>query len=452
MENSSRFFKNSECSFFPCHQNFEGGTENFNCFFCFCPLYGKTPCPGNPTYIKKDDGRIIKRCTDCTFPHKPENYDKIMSLLKTSAQKNDVFSEYHHGGEVNQKLRPEILDMSVNTNPLGLPESVKKTLQSSLELLERYPDQNCTLLKEKLADAKAIPPENLIFGNGASELISLFVQAVSPKSALIVSPTFSGYERALKICYSKIHHHLLSEESDFTLDDTIFNSIDKTSPDMLFLCSPNNPTGKMVDFDLLKKLVSVCEEKGIFLFVDECFIEFTGLEKDSCVSLIEENQHLIVLNAFTKIYAMAGIRLGYACTSNQGLLAKVNFLRPEWNVSSLAQIAGLSALEEGEYLQKTRALIKQEREYLSKELKALGFKVYPGEANFILFDSKGSLCQENPASPRQSIGEFLLNKGILLRNCANFTGLSENFWRVAVRNHDENEKLISLLKDSVIFP
>ena len=458
-ENSSRFFKNTACSYFPCHKGLD--QDCFNCLFCYCPLYSRDVCPGNPTFIKKEDGRTVKRCTDCTFPHRAENYDRIMNLLKAAKPGMD-FEEYHHGGEKAEEIT---LDMSVNVNPIGLPEGVKNAILSSFDLLERYPDQNCTLLKKKLARALAAfcekspdgaqnsLPENIVFGNGASELISLFVQAVSPKNALLISPTFSGYERALKNCRTKIHHHILTKESDFTLDDGIFSSIEKTLPDMIFICSPNNPTGKTVDFDLLKKLIQACEEKGIFLFVDECFIGFTNHEKKSAVQFTAKNPHLIVLNAFTKIYAMAGIRLGYAVTSNQGLLHKVKSLAPEWNVSSLAQIAGISALDEHDYILKSKKLIREERDYLTKELKALGFKVFQSEANFILFEDVGDKTSlksknfpQNNDSMSSFLNDFLLKHGILLRNCGNFNGLTENFWRTAVRTHEANQTLIEALK------
>jgi len=437
MENSSRFFKNTACAFFPCHKGLD--SEDFNCLFCYCPLYLRPVCPGNPTFIKKEDGRIIKRCTDCTFPHKAENYDRIMSLLKTQKPNID-FEEYHHGGEVFDCAQTsDILDFSVNINPLRISERVKNVIKCSLNQLERYPDQNCTQLVKKLADFRGLPSENIICGNGASELISLISAAISPKNALIVAPTFSGYERALKNCYSKIRYHLLKKENDFALDETIFDSIDCGSlPDMIFICSPNNPNGRQVDLAILKKLIEFCEEKGIFLFVDECFIDFCENYSDSAVQFIVKSPHLIVLNAFTKIYAMPGIRLGYAMTSNIALLRCVKNLMPEWNVSALAQIAGVAALEETDYLLKTRQLIKEERDYLSSELRALGFVVYPSDANFILF--------EESSEKSSVLGEFLLKKGILLRNCGNFIGLSENFYRVAIRSHQENQRLIDTIK------
>ena len=225
MQNSSNFFENRGCQFFPCHA-LEG---DFNCLFCYCPFYQKNPCPGNPTFIKKDDGRILKRCTDCTFPHKPENYERIMRLLRTKKSEIDFTEEFHHGGEISSKSA-KILDFSVNTNPLGLPENVKIAIKNSIDDYEKYPDQNCTELRKKLISTRPnLAESEIIFGNGASELISLCVQAISPKKTLLLSPTFSGYERALKICDSEIFYHNLKKENNFILDEEFFSSLERFS-------------------------------------------------------------------------------------------------------------------------------------------------------------------------------------------------------------------------------
>ena len=461
--------------------------SEFNCLFCYCPLYPREVCSGNPTFITKDDGTKIKRCTDCTFPHKPENYERIMNLLRVAKNEIDT-AEYHHGDEVcsarmrsKSKARKFCLPLgeqnflagkeitgcnffSVNTNPLGLPEGVKSAIQNAIPDLERYPDQNCMRLREKLAETHSLPPEHIICGNGASELISLVTNAISPKNALLLAPTFSGYEKALKAARAKVQYHFLKAESDFALDETIFDSIQKNKPDMIFLCSPNNPTGRLIEKPRLEKIAAHCDESGIFLVVDECFLDFTERANESMFRFVEENPHLVVLNAFTKIYAMAGIRLGYLATSNLALLHKINALRPEWNVSTLAQIAGEAALDERNYIEETRTLIKQEREYLSKELKALGFRVFPSDANFILFEVNFQKCEENSQSDNDKSGsetnnkfkknlnmsenfdKLLLENGIFLRNCGNFTGLSEKFYRTAVCTHEENARLVKNLR------
>ena len=387
-----------------------------------------------------------------------------MNLLRVAKNEIDT-AEYHHGGEqVARASEAKMTDFSVNVNPLGLPESVKSAIQNAIPDLERYPDQNCTRLREKLAGTHSLSPEHIICGNGASELISLVTNAISPKNALLLSPTFSGYEKALKAARAKVHYHFLKAESDFALDETIFDSIQKNKPDMIFLCSPNNPTGRLIEKPLLEKIATQCDESGISLVVDECFLDFTEHANESMFRFVEENPHLVVLNAFTKIYAMAGIRLGYLATSNPALLHKINALRPEWNVSTLAQIAGEAALGERSYIEETHALIKQERDYLSKELKALGFRVFPSDANFILFEVNFQQIKENSKNDgskvdsesnnkfkknlnmSENFDKLLLENGIFLRNCGNFTGLSEKFYRTAVRTHEENMQLVSCRK------
>lgn len=444
---SYRFFKNPGCSFFPCHKNSD--IPEFNCLFCFCPLYARKVCPGNPTFIEKD-GRTVKRCADCVFPHKPENYDRIMRLLKISKNVTRK-KEYHHGGEFFFRAGEDGKDFSVSTNPLGLPEGVKNAIRNSVSELERYPEQNPIGLREKISsvynelflrERSRISCQNVILGNGASELISLAVAAVQPKSALIVAPTFSGYERALTAFGCDVGHHFLKEDNDFELDESIFASIEKCGdnavrafPDMIFLCTPNNPTGRMINPGLLKKIIGYCEENGIFVFVDECFIAFTERMKESAAVFVRESPYLMVLNAFTKIYAMAGIRLGFLLSSNDALLERMNELRPEWNISSLAQIAGSAALEEKEYIEETRRVIKKERDYLSKELDSLGFKVCPSDANFILFSAE---CERTAG--------LLQGEEFFLRKCGDFIGLSRNFFRVAVGKHEENQRLVRKLR------
>ena len=443
MENSSSFFENRACQFFPCHKL----DSPFNCLFCYCPLYDKNPCPGNPTFIKKDDGKIIKRCTDCVFPHKAENYDKIMSILRVKKEGlsllSDDLNDFHHGGELyelSEKKRGNILDFSVNTNPLGMPESVKTALREHFGDFEKYPDQNCRLLKKNLAEKYAaglgfsMPADFLTLGNGASQLISLAVRAVSPKKALLLAPTFSGYERALKSCDCQICYHKLSRDSGFSLEDDIFSSINKAQPDMLFLCNPNNPVGKMAKWNLIEKIISFCEERGVFILIDECFIDFTERSHESAVFFVKDSPHLIVLNAFTKIFSMAGIRLGYLFSSNISLLKKISFLQPEWSVSAVAQIAGLAALKECDFIEQTKDFIKRERDFLSGELKKMGNTVYQSDSNFILFKSM-----------YENVDIFLLKKDILIRNCGNFRNLTKNDYRIAVRSHEENVRLLKIL-------
>ena len=434
MEQSYRFFENRACAYFPCHDL----SGDFNCLFCYCPFYTRPVCPGNPTFITKEDGRTIKRCTDCAFPHKPEHYEQIMALLRQGAP-DFASGEYHHGGETTDTHLARA-DFSVNTNPLGMSESVKRALIDAVDSFERYPDQNCTALRALLSQKLGVDGRELFFGNGASEVISLIVQALKPKRALLIAPAFSGYERALRTNGSEIHYHFLKRAQNFALDETIFDTLVRVKADILFLCTPNNPTGARIDDNLLEKIAAYCEEQGVSLVVDECFLDFIP---DAKSTMRLTHKKLITLNAFTKTYALAGLRLGYARIRSDALLARMNALRPEWNISNAAQIAGVVALNERGYLEKTQRLIATERKFLEEKLKALGFHVISGEANFLLITENDKIDSKKS----EKIDMLLQKQGIFVRNCASFPGLTARDIRIAIKSHEDNCLLVNSLTE-----
>lgn len=333
-----------------------------------------------------------------------------------------------HGGDTfGCEIR---YDFSANLNPLGMPRSVKKALENSVSDWEKYPDPYCRRLTKKLSEHENFPPENIVCGNGAADLIFRIVQAVKPKKAVICAPSFGEYTKALEQCGCEISAYRLAEENGFALDVGITAILDK-SVDMLILCTPNNPTGRTIEGGLLREICKKCEENNIIFLCDECFIDFVvngaGAERFM-------NKNVVVLKAFTKIYAMAGMRLGYALFGDSTFAEKVRETGQFWSVSSPAQAAGEAALEEKDYSEKTAEFIETEREYLSEKLRLLGLKVYPSEANFILFYTDLPL------------DDMLLRQNILIRNCENFSGLSRGFFRIAVRTHDENSVLVSTIE------
>lgn len=335
-----------------------------------------------------------------------------------------------HGGDIyTRKIE---YDFSANLNPLGMPEEVKIALKNSVGYWESYPDPLCRKLVSALADFEKIPPENIVCGNGAADLIYRIVAAFKPEKAVIAAPTFSEYEKALRQSGSSVIKHYLSQETGFLLDDSILEILN-SSIDMLFLCSPNNPTGRTVNPDLLKRICEKCLAENIVFVCDECFMPFVSdAESRSVRNFLNEN--IIILKAFTKIYAMAGIRLGYAVFGIKLLAGILRKTGQFWSVSAPAQIAGEAALKEKEYLQKTTELITTERNFLTSELQKTGIIVYPSEANFLLFRCDSPL------------DELLIKKKIAIRNCGNFEGLNENYFRIAVRNHRENSVLISAIR------
>ncbi|MGN0618372.1 MAG: pyridoxal phosphate-dependent aminotransferase [Ruminiclostridium sp.] len=335
-----------------------------------------------------------------------------------------------HGGDIYTR-RIEY-DFSANLNPLGMPEGVKNALKNSVGDWESYPDPLCRKLISALSDFEKIPPANIVCGNGAADLIYRIAAAFKPKKAVIAAPTFSEYEKALRQSGSSVIKHYLSEENGFMLDDGILKILD-SSIDMLFLCSPNNPTGRTVSPDLLKRICEKCRAENIIFVCDECFMPFVSdAESRSARNFLNEN--IIILKAFTKIFAMAGIRLGYAVFGSKQLAGILRKTGQFWSVSTPAQIAGEAALKEKEYLQKTAEFIKAERNFLTSELQKAGIIVYPSEANFLLFRCDSPL------------DELLIKEKIAIRNCGNFEGLNENYFRIAVRNHEENLALISAVR------
>ncbi|MGN1417534.1 MAG: pyridoxal phosphate-dependent aminotransferase [Oscillospiraceae bacterium] len=334
---------------------------------------------------------------------------------------------YEHGGNYSLDI---IHDLSVNINPLGMPEGVKRVLAENIDKFSAYPDPECRGLVEKLSEAEGTLKENIVCGNGAADLIYRLVHAEKPERALLISPTFSEYEKALSEAGCEIAFHELNEAENFAVTERILDDISDDT-DMLFLCSPNNPTGAVIKPTLMDKIYEECRRRDILLVVDECFMGFVS-EGEKCS--FEPKSGAIVLKAFTKLYAMAGLRLGYVLCGDISLAEKLRETGQCWSVSVPAQLAGAAALAERDYVSKTVRIIRREREYLTCSLENLGFKVYPSEANFLLFRS---------AFP---IDELLLKEGIAIRSCANYRGLDETYFRTAVRTHEENAALINALK------
>lgn len=334
-----------------------------------------------------------------------------------------------HGGDIYSRRID--YDFSANINPLGMPKSVVKILAEHIKDFERYPDARCRELKNAIAEHENFIKEKIVCGNGAADLIYRIVYTLNPKTALLAVPTFSEYEKALQSVGCRINYHELEECREFTLTDDILPKI--AGNDIMFLCTPNNPTGKIIPRELMQKVIAECSKTGCMLAVDECFMDFTE-NREYCM-IQPGYKNVMILKAFTKIYAMAGLRLGYLLCPDIDLAEKINDCGQCWSVSVPAQMAGVQALAEHDYVEKTVSLISEEREYLMKNLRGFGFKVYDSAANYLLFQ-----C----GFP---IDEMLLKKGIAIRNCSNYSGLGKGFFRTAVRNHKENEVLVRAIRE-----
>ena len=330
------------------------------------------------------------------------------------------------------------LDFSANVSPLGVPDGVRRAIEQAAAQSDRYPDPLCRTLRAAIAQKEAVPPEHVLCGNGAADLIFRAVLARKPRKALVTAPSFAEYAAALETVDCEIIRYALMEERDFRLEEDFLQAI-TPDVDMVFLCQPNNPTGLTSPRELLLHIAERCRDCGTLLVLDECFTVFLDApEAHSLKGELERFPNLLILQAFTKLYAMAGVRLGYALCADTALLEALAKAGQPWAVSSLAQAAGIAALGETDYVQQLRRLIGEERPWLLGELTALGLRVIPGEANYLLF-----ACGCPLTLP-------LRQRGILIRSCANYPGLDERWYRVAVRTHEENQHLVAALREVLL--
>lgn len=343
-----------------------------------------------------------------------------------------------HGGNVYQYKN--CIDFSANCNPLGTPESVKRAVKDCLEHICEYPQVGCTELKKAIGQYEGVQEDFIICGNGAAELIFTLCHTLKPQKALLQAPTFAEYEEALRSVECDCDYFYLKEEKNFSMNDEEeeerFLQKLRGGYDIVFLCNPNNPTGMLLRRDFLLRILNICKQQGIFLVVDECFLDFVKEpERYTLKAFLPDYDNLFLLKAFTKRYAIAGIRLGYGLCGSQALLEKMDSMTQPWNVSVMAQAAGIAALKEREYVQKGRELVFREAAFLKEELTKLGFKVYPCAASYIFFRG------------REDLFEQCVQKGILIRDCSNYEGLQQGYYRVAVRKHEDNCTLLRVLEE-----
>ncbi len=335
-----------------------------------------------------------------------------------------------HGGDIYRN--PGVLDFSVNRNPLGIQKEVLDAIVQHIYSIENYPDAACEKLRKAIGCFEGVAPDVILCSNGAAELFFAVVTAMKPKRALLCAPTFSEYERALHTAGADIVYYPLREADDFQVLDDFFDLLDEEL-DLVFLCNPNNPTGQPMGQAQLELILQKCRENQITAVVDECFIDFLDHPGQYTVKEgLFRYPNLILVKAMTKLFSMPGLRLGYALCANPILIQKMKDAMQPWSVSVPAQAGGIAALEHSEsFLAKTRVVVAQERQYLTDGLRGLGYRVYGSKANFIFFRGE-----------KKDLYERALKSGFLIRDCSSYRGLEKGYYRVAVRQHEDNEKLL----------
>ncbi len=337
-----------------------------------------------------------------------------------------------HGGDIyRNSIR---LDFSVNVNPLGIPERVKAVLRNALDYADHYPDHEQTLFRAAVASKHHVRSAQVIGGNGASELFMGIMHAIRPARCLIPVPSYVGYEYVTGAVGCETVYY--ERGSEFGLGPKFLSYLEEYGDDfdMLILACPNNPTGIMIRTETLREVMKICVDKGIYLLLDLSFLDLTDRSEEyEKFFLSEHNPYFIRVYGFTKTYAVPGLRLGYALASEpvRDIIARQ---LPEWNLSMLAQHAGVACLEDGEYLKKTREYIMKERPWLREELGKLGIETYDSESNFLLL------------SPDRPIFDILFHDRVLIRDCDNYRGLPAGHYRIAIRSHSDNMELIRVLK------
>lgn len=357
-------------------------------------------------------------------------------------------ADRHHGGDIYQG--DITWDFSVSVNPLGIPSRVRQAIGDSADRFDCYPDTQCRELVQGLAEYHRTEGQRIVCGNGAADLIYRLAYLLKPCRALILAPSFSEYEQALKAVGCRVRYCRLKEEQNFQADMGKLADMAEEG-ELIFLCNPNNPTGLAADKEQVEFLAKACRKKKGFLILDECFCEF--LESPGNYSFMERIQdypETVILRAFTKSYAMAGLRLGYGVCGDLDVAKRLRMTGQPWSVSIPAQEAGRAALLEEGYLEQSRILIGQERQRISSELTDLGFVVFPSQVNYLLF-------KDVEESRHGNLWKRLREKGILIRDCSNFIGLEAGegdpgfrFYRIAVGRREKNERLLDAMKQIVL--
>lgn len=357
-------------------------------------------------------------------------------------------SAYEHGGACFPQGGVQaagITDFSVNINPRGMPLEVEEALHRAVAACIHYPDPFASGLRAALAKRYAVSESQVFCGNGAADVIERLAEVLKPKRALLLSPSFSEYERALTRRGCHCDFHVLRREEGFQLTARVLDDLSEET-ELFWLCLPNNPTGLVPSEELFLQILSRCEELNITLITDECFFGF--LNRDNAPSLrhhlraAEGGVRRILLGAFTKTFAMPGVRLGYCVSSDPALGALLFAAGQPWPVSVLAEAAGEAALACTDWERESAALIAVWRAELAAGLRSLGLWVSESECNFLFVSDAVPNEAKNAARLRHCAA-----RGIPLRDCANFRGLPAGYFRSAVKTPEENRRLLSALAE-----
>ncbi|MGC8671145.1 MAG: pyridoxal phosphate-dependent aminotransferase [Thermoprotei archaeon] len=337
-----------------------------------------------------------------------------------------------HGADVWRDGKPlNVIDFSSNVNPLAPPNGLLPYLRKIVGLSTRYPEADAISARAALASFHGLNKKNVVIGNGANELIHLICSAVPKGKALILAPTYSEYEQAVIGHGLKPYFYLSKHPFDVDLNDV------KIEPgtSLIFLCNPNNPTGKVIKKDAIVDFQRRAEAAGATLVVDEVHMDLCDQEGESVIN--EGLENTVVLRSLTKLLGVPGLRLGYSVSSPEWA-SKIDAVRPAWNVNVLSIEVAKNWLDSN-FIQKSKTYASRERTYLSGSLTRLGFEVIPSHTDYLLTRIKGMTSIE--------LKEKLLNKGFLIRDASTIKGLNNQYVRIGALSHKKNTRLMRAVKE-----
>ena len=368
-----------------------------------------------------------------------------------------------HGGNIfqfahEQRIEPyEVVDFSANINPLGPSQRGLDALNAQLRYISHYPDATNDDVLNAIADTYGMDKHQIIVGNGAAELLYAICRLPGYTGAFVPAPGFSEYKEALeasKIPVRDIFYRPREDDNGQPYFEVPYLALETFAAELkgqdgriiVFLGNPNNPDGTLLDKDHIRTVASMLKDANSLLVIDESFIDFVGNDplqdnEHSIRSLVNEFDNIIVVHSFTKFYAVPGLRIGAAFT-NETLITQLQQYIPSWSVNTLAQAYTKAALNDVDYIKRTKQELNEERAFMYNALDAIeGITVYPPSANFMLFQVNQEGITAN------YINEELKKYNMIVRNCDSYVGLTNHWVRIAIKDHDTNIKLVDKLTD-----
>ena len=340
-----------------------------------------------------------------------------------------------HGGRLLEfsKSGKKYIDFSASINPYGIDPNLKDILKESIDILVHYPNQDYSEVKALISRKHDVSEESIYLGNGANSIIfRLFSIFDKELNICIPTPSFETYRLAAESVSANIVYYYMNR---FKITNEIFDIL-SDNIDVLVLTNPNNPTGYLIEEELLQRLLEYCKAENIFVLLDECFLEFVeDGERYSQISNLSKYTNLAILRSLTKLYAFPGLRFGYLLTENKKIIENLNKLTPSWDINTLALEAAKFSLKQD--MSQVVLKIQKEKSILSKNLKSVGIEVFDSKANFLL-------CRY-----KKNLSNALLNQGVIVRDCSDYRGMDDTYFRVAVRTNSDNMILFENIKELI---